>query len=310
MTDQIKLSQLEALVAAVEAGGFSAASVELGCTQSRISHSIAELERYLGVRLLVRTRAGCTPTQVGQRVLAHARRMLQLAQEIGQESRDHVGLRGTVRIASIRSTATHLLPHVVEALERECPGVHIEVFDGCHSYGEVTTMIERGLADVGITRSPQGSTLSRISVQPLVSDRYVVVAPASMRLSSPANWKELAKTPLIHLQQPGAQWIVEQCLNAGMSRHRVRELVNESGIVAMVSRGLGYAVLPRLTVFPDAPGTQVLELPFRALRQLVVCQLLGHSRNKATDIVMEFIRSKTLIMQTEAWKAGVLTCDL
>ena len=76
--EKIKLSQIEAPVTAVEAGSFSAASVELGCTQSRISHSIAELERHLGVRLLERARAGCAPTRAGQRVLAR---------EIGHESR-------------------------------------------------------------------------------------------------------------------------------------------------------------------------------------------------------------------------------
>lgn len=305
--EKIKLSQIETLVAAVEAGSFSAASVELGCTQSRISQSIAELERQLGVRLLERTRTGCTPTQAGQRVLARAREMLLLAREIGQESREHMGLRGTVRVACIRSAATHLLPHVVEALERECPDLHMEVMDGCHSYGAVTDMVEQGLADIGITRGPLDAA---VNAQPLVSDRYVVIAPASLGLRSPVCWDQLAEIPFINFQQPGSQWIVEQCIRSGMSQQRQRELVNESGIVAMVVRGLGYAVLPRLTVFPDAQGTQILALPFYAARQLVVCRSRRETRNKAVEAVVQCIRSKPLLMKTEAWQSGVISCDL
>jgi DNA-binding transcriptional LysR family regulator len=305
---KIKLTQIETLLAAVEAGSFSAASVELGCTQSRVSHSIAELERNLGVRLLERTRTGCTPTQAGQRVLTLGREMMLLAQEIGMESREHSGLRGNVRIASIRSVATHLLPYVIEALERECPGLHLEILDGCHSYGAVTAMLQQGQADIGITRGPL--ELPDVTAQPLVSDRYVVIAPAASRLSSPVRWQELADTPFIHIQQPGSQWIVEQCLRSGMSSQRVRELANESGIVAMVGRGLGYAVLPQLTAFPDAPGTQVLALPFPAARQLVVCQSPAGSRSRAVDTVVRFIRSKRLIMLTRAWQVGALSCDL
>ncbi len=305
--DKIKFNQMETLVAAVDSGGFSAASVELGCTQSRISHSIAELERHLGVRLLVRTRAGCTPTQAGRRVLAKARQILRLAQEISHEAREHFELAGTVRVACIRSVATHLLPHVVEALERECPRVHLEVLDGCHSYDAVTTMVEQQTADVGITRGPLDML---IAVQSLVSDRYAVIAPASMKLTSPVRWEQLGELPFIHIQQSGSQWIIEQCIKSGMPRQRVRELVNESGIVAMVVRGLGYAVLPRLTVFPDVQGTQILALPFQAIRQLVVCSSRNAPRSKVIDTVIQYIRSKQLIMSTEAWQSGILTSDL
>ncbi|HEX7648607.1 MAG TPA: LysR family transcriptional regulator, partial [Noviherbaspirillum sp.] len=68
----IKFNQLEILVAVVDAGSFSAAATELDCTQSRISHAIAELERGVGTRLLERSRAGCMPTEAGLRVLQKA----------------------------------------------------------------------------------------------------------------------------------------------------------------------------------------------------------------------------------------------
>jgi DNA-binding transcriptional LysR family regulator len=70
--NKITLSQLEILIAVMQAGSFSGASVELDCTQSRISHSISELERYLDGRLFARSRAGCSPTPLGLQVIAKA----------------------------------------------------------------------------------------------------------------------------------------------------------------------------------------------------------------------------------------------
>lgn len=43
----LNLPQLRAFLAVVDAGGFSAAAVELGMTQSAVSHAVASLEREL-----------------------------------------------------------------------------------------------------------------------------------------------------------------------------------------------------------------------------------------------------------------------
>ncbi|MBN6207495.1 LysR family transcriptional regulator [Ralstonia pickettii] len=293
------------LVAAVDKGSFSAASVELGCTQSRISHAIAELEEYVGARLLLRTRSGCTPTLAGQRVLGYARHMLSIADDIAKTTRDD-GISGTVRLACLRSVATHLLPDAIGALAREYPHVHLEVLDGCHDYGSVATLVEAGRADIGITRGPIGAPFVSL---PFVSDQYVVIAPTAAKLKSPVSWEQLASLPLIHIQQPGAAWILEQCRTAGLTQQPKRELANESGIVAMVERGLGYAVLPRLTVFPESPAVQVLSLPFLATRKLALFGMRQRLASKVVGTALRFIRDKRLLKGVDACRAGAFTFD-
>ena len=103
----MKLNQLKMLVAVAEHGSFSAAAAELGCTQSRISHAIAELEAELGVSLLARGRAGSAPTGAGQRVLEKARQMLRLEDGLREAALAGGGLSGSVRIACFRSIGTH-----------------------------------------------------------------------------------------------------------------------------------------------------------------------------------------------------------
>ncbi len=70
------LAQLRTLIAVVDTGSFSKAADLLKVTQSGVSHAVAGLERELGVALVGRARNGLSLTEVGQRVLVHAREML------------------------------------------------------------------------------------------------------------------------------------------------------------------------------------------------------------------------------------------
>ena len=84
--EAVKLSQLRALIAIAQCGNFSEAALQIGISQSAVSHAIASLETELGVVLLSRGRHGATLTPVGERVLIHAQSMLDLLELIGREA--------------------------------------------------------------------------------------------------------------------------------------------------------------------------------------------------------------------------------
>ena len=73
MTD---LRQLRALTAVIDEGTFTDAAIALRTSQASVSRAVAELERTLGGRLLLRTSQGARPTVLGRRVAAHARGVL------------------------------------------------------------------------------------------------------------------------------------------------------------------------------------------------------------------------------------------
>jgi DNA-binding transcriptional LysR family regulator len=302
----VTLIQLEILIAVVQAGSFSGASVELDCTQSRISHCISELERHLGERLFNRSRTGCSPTPYGQQVIAKARHILSLTDEITQISRTDEEIKGTVRVACIRSVATHVLPHVVEALAGRHPRIHMEILDNCHNYGKVVELVKQGLADIGITRVDEDEPEAG---RPFISDPYIVVAPASMDLRSPACPEQLAELPFIAMQQPGSEWILEQCRAAGFAKGAVRQLSTESGVVAMVCRALGYTVLPWLTVYPDFFAAQTLPLPFPVRRKLTLLTCKASENRRQVRIAIDFIMNKQLLSNTSIWQANIIKID-
>ena len=113
---RIRLTQLEILLAVVAEGSFSAAAATLGCTQSRVSCAIADLEGVVGKRLLTRSRRGSVPTAAGDEAVATARQILQLVGELEGGERTGENLQGTIRLACFRAAGTHLVPTIVSAL--------------------------------------------------------------------------------------------------------------------------------------------------------------------------------------------------
>src|SRR6267142_2778353 len=69
-----RLAAMEAFVRVVDAGSFSSAAKQLRVGQPAVSKTIAQLEDRLGVRLLLRSTHGLTPTDAGRDFYEHAKR--------------------------------------------------------------------------------------------------------------------------------------------------------------------------------------------------------------------------------------------
>ena len=291
----MKLSQLRMFVAVADSGSFSAAAALLGCTQSRISHALAELEGELGTALLLRGRTGSAPTEAGKQALATARQMLRLEADLLASMRGASGMRGTVRIACFRSVGTHLLPQAVEALARAHPGLHVDIDDSCE---------ERG--DVGAALLPLEGGLE---ARPYLFDDYVMVVPAALPVDSRQGWPELGALPFIQLGCSGAAAILARCRDAGFTAQAARTLANDTSIAAMVGRGMGYSILPRLSIFPEPGDVKVLPLPIPARRQFAIAALPEVMRQAAVRAVVRTLRDRTVAARTQAGQAGIVNWE-
>jgi DNA-binding transcriptional LysR family regulator len=85
----LELRHLRSLVAVAEAQTFTDAAIALGTSQASVSRTVAALERVLGVRVFQRTTRSVTPTAAGQRIIEHARRVLDEARLLEEAARDH-----------------------------------------------------------------------------------------------------------------------------------------------------------------------------------------------------------------------------
>ncbi|MFB9994719.1 LysR family transcriptional regulator [Deinococcus oregonensis] len=293
MTDsrgwQPSLAQLRALVAVTQAGSFSQAAATLGVTQSGLSHAVVSLEAGLGCSLLTRTRRGVTVTAAGERVVGRAREILALVETLPAEVATPGEVTGTVRLVCFRSVATHLLPIVLHHLSAEHPRVHVEVDDGCLEREEVERAVLSGKADLGIAQLP---VHGHLQVWPLASDPYVLVVPQGMKAPTGPVWEALAELPYIELQCSGALSVVEACVHAGFHHRPAMRLREDSSILALVARGAGFSILPRLAVEPVPAGVAIWPLGLEQRRELGVVVLPGVGRRPAVRALRQLLRSQ------------------
>lgn len=96
-----RLAAMETFVRVVDAGSFSGAAKLLRVGQPAVSKSIAQLEDRLGVRLLLRSTHGLTPTEAGRNFYERAQRAIEEAEEAEYAARGAgTTLSGRLRVCA------------------------------------------------------------------------------------------------------------------------------------------------------------------------------------------------------------------
>ena len=123
-----RLRAMQAFVLVVDSGSFSRAARRLNVGQPALSKSIAQLEDRLGVKLLVRTTRGLSPTEAGLNFYERARRLIEDADEAERAARGAAaGLVGKLRIsAAVTLARIYLMPRLPEFLAQH-PDLEMEV---------------------------------------------------------------------------------------------------------------------------------------------------------------------------------------
>ena len=89
----MELKHLRTFVTAVDRSSFTAAGSALEITQAAVSQHVAALERELETPLFERAHRTVTPTDAGQRLDDHAKRILELV----DQAKDVVAGEGTFK---------------------------------------------------------------------------------------------------------------------------------------------------------------------------------------------------------------------
>ncbi|QIL80621.1 LysR family transcriptional regulator [Diaphorobacter sp. HDW4A] len=122
------LDALAAFAKVAQHRSFSAAARELGVTPSALSHSIAQLESSMQLRLLHRTTRSVTPTGAGQLLLERLTPALADVRLALQDARDMGAMpTGRLRLNVPRQAARIVLAPILAAFHERCPQVELEI---------------------------------------------------------------------------------------------------------------------------------------------------------------------------------------
>ena len=287
---KLKISQLRALVAIAEHGNFSSAALELGLSQSTVSHAIATLEEELGIVLLFRGRHGATLTPIGEQVIQEARQVLHLLEVIREKANQEKGLQtGQVRVACVRSIATHVLPKVIARFREKLPTISV-VMTEYDRYAQVEQALREGQADVGFTLLP---TTREFETWELFRDEFVaLLPPKSIVAGESLSWEHLAKYPMIvNLRSPQHNKTVSvHFLQFGQILKVDYELREDSTVLSMVKQGLGATVMARLAAEPILEEIEVRSLPVPLERVIGVAILADALLPRAVFAFLDILK--------------------
>ncbi|MDQ3579286.1 MAG: LysR family transcriptional regulator [Actinomycetota bacterium] len=253
----MELRQLIYFDAVVRHGGFTRAAEHLHVAQPAVSAQIRRLESELGVTLLARTTRRVRMTQAGELFWARVRRVLdELAAARADLARLTEVLGGRVRIGAIQALDPFDLSGALAEFHTHYPGVELVLRSGPLRY--LLIALDADELDLGIGPIPSDLP-DRFAAHQLFSEELVIITAPSHPFSrrSDLPLETLRDEPFICLPpDSGLRAILDGVTaRAGFTPRVPFESTNLQDIRALVSRGLGIALLARSVA--SAPGLPV-----------------------------------------------------
>lgn len=261
-----RLQAMTTFVRVVETGSFSGAARQLRLGQPAVSKTVAQLEDWLHVRLLIRSSHALTPTDAGLRFYERARLAIQEVEEAELEARGAgASLTGRLRVSAATTfTRLMIIPRLPEFLARH-PSLDIDLLLD----DRVIDLVSEGI-DVALRL---GSLADSAAVARKLGSgaRSVVATPAYLaRTDAPKVPNDLVHHHAVVYSQLGDTWTFRKDKNETSVAIRGRlRLSAAEGIRAAVLADMGLAVTSDWMFMPElATGTVRRVLPEWALPPL------------------------------------------
>src|SRR5450830_676026 len=123
-----RLTAMQVFVEVAQSGSFSASADKLDMSRAMVTRYVAELEQWLGARLLQRTTRSVTLTDAGEHCLRRSQQMLALMENVEEETSSHDNaLRGQLRITCSTSFAYSQMASAVVDFLKQHPQLKIDL---------------------------------------------------------------------------------------------------------------------------------------------------------------------------------------
>lgn len=240
----MNIQKYMAFIKTVEYGSFTKAAESLSYSQSGISRMINDLEQEWKVCLLERGRAGVKLTSDGLKLLPHVKRVYEEYQNLQMQVDELNGLQsGLIRIGTFSSVATHWLPNIIKAFQKDYPNIDYELLLG--DYTEIETWILEGRVDCGFLRLPTHPDLETIFLE---QDTLLAILPENHPLANCSRFPvtALCNDPFMLLEKGSKADISEIFERCNLTPNVHFTTWDDYAVMSMVESGLGISILPQL----------------------------------------------------------------
>lgn len=288
-----EIGALDLLLSVAKLGSLGKAAREHGISQPAAASRVRNMERLIGVPLIVRSATGSQLTDEGAVIADWAGRVVDAAAELDagiSALRNQQASR--IQLACSMTIAEYLLPGWLAELRRRLPGatIGLQVVNSA----EVAELVLSGKADLGFVegaRPPEG-----LRAYPLARDQLLLVVPLDhpwARRSDPVTAAELAGTALIS-REPGSgtRYVLDhelERLGFDSRPDPIMELSSTTAIKAAVEAGIGPAVLSSLALAEDVAQGKLVVVPTRDLDLRRVLRLVLRSGEQLPPVLRDVV---------------------
>ncbi|HUB16368.1 MAG TPA: LysR substrate-binding domain-containing protein [Acetobacteraceae bacterium] len=246
------LAELRYLVAVADLSHFGRAAERCRITQPTLSSQLRKLEDSLGVSLVERTTRFVTLTPIGAEVVAHARRILEAADQITELVRHRPGtLMSGLRLGIIPTLSPYILPLLLDRLHKHFPGLRLALREDLTA--NLMAALDTYALDVLLIALPAQTDGYRS--MPLFLEPFSLACPIGHRLSNRpvVTARELRQERLLlldegHCLRDQALEVCGHQFNEGQGSSDDFRATSLETISEMVAAGLGCTLLPAMAV--------------------------------------------------------------
>ena len=260
----MNLRSLEYLVALADHRHFGRAAEAAFVTQPTLSAQIKKLEAELGVELVERSSRGVLLTDVGERVVARARLLLDEADNI--RTLAHLAEdpeAGSLRLGAFPTLGPYLLPHVLPEVRRRFPRLELLLVE--EKSEVLLAQLREGRLDAVLLAMPNAA--AGLHEEPLFDEDFLLAVPSDHPLAAERTvpTSALAGESVLLLDEGHClrDQALSVCQLAGAGERIGFRATSLETLRQMVASGTGMTLLPRLAVsspVPESPGITLVGL--------------------------------------------------
>lgn len=281
----------EVFVTVATLGSYKRAADKLGYTQAGISYIINAMEEQAGMKFFEREYGGVRMTQEGRELLPSMQRLYQ-DELIVREKVDKIrGLEtGEIRVLAINTVIVCYLPDILKEFKERYPGITIEV-SACDSAERATELLANGSADCAFI---QIVSSDRIEIIPLGKQEDMLVVAKDHPLAKKKVFpiKDLKDYPYIGWSEDQDSYNYDLVRRFDASLNHVMKVNNDYGCFAMISKGLGVGIHPKIMVEKSMFPVKGISFDVESYTDITIGFRSYETLSLAAQTFVDFVRNR------------------
>ena len=282
-------TKYEIILKVVDTNSFSKTAEYFRYSQSAISQTVKSMESEFGITLFHRTPHGVIPTEALEKLLPTLYNITYESRRLNEQLEELADIQnGTIRLGSYVSVSCYGLPELIYQYCRLYSKVKFEL----HQLDDIpaVNMLRKGQIDACIMCDPHEKGLKFLE---LYEDPFIIVVPEDFPAVNNRYipLEELRHTPFIFLDVGYSSYINEIFDKSGVRPDTIYTMTDDRTILAMVERGFGFSILPKLTLARTPYKVKTLYTNPNISRNIGFVVRNGDYNSRALKTFIKFVRN-------------------